>query len=129
MSEKQRFKFLEHTADAYIAAYGNTMEEAFENAALATIEVMTDTGKVKPEVEERVEIEAEDRHDFTERLVEIKVPTLVIGGELDKFYDIRQMAEGISGARLVLYKNTGHTAMMKRRFGEDILAFLNEDTD
>ena len=75
-----------------------------------------------------VEIEAEDRHDFTERLAEIKVPTLVIGGELDKFYDIRQMAEGIPGARLVLYKNTGHTAMMKRRFGEDILAFLNEET-
>ncbi len=75
-----------------------------------------------------VEIEAEDRHDFTERLAEIKVPTLIIGGELDKFYMIHQLAEGIPGARLVLYKNTGHAAVMKRRFGEDILAFLNEDT-
>jgi pimeloyl-ACP methyl ester carboxylesterase len=75
-----------------------------------------------------VEIEAEDRHDFTDRLAEIRMPTLVIGGELDKFYSIRQMAEGIPNARLVLFKNTGHAAMMKRRFGENILAFLNEDT-
>jgi pimeloyl-ACP methyl ester carboxylesterase len=75
-----------------------------------------------------VEIEAEDRHDFSERLAEIKVPTLVIGGELDKFYSIRETAEGIPNARLIIYKGIGHTAFMKRRCGEDILAFLNEDT-
>ena len=34
-------------ADAYIAAYGRTLEEAFENAALAMFEVMTDTSKVE----------------------------------------------------------------------------------
>ena len=37
-----RFEFLEHTADVYIRAYGKTMEEAYENAALAMFEVMTD---------------------------------------------------------------------------------------
>ncbi|MCK4320170.1 archease, partial [Candidatus Bathyarchaeota archaeon] len=30
---RRRFEFLEHTADAYVAAYGRTIEEAFENAA------------------------------------------------------------------------------------------------
>jgi SHS2 domain-containing protein len=57
---KKRFEFLEHTADAYIAAYGETLEEAFENAALATFEVMTDIRKIKPKVEETVELEAHD---------------------------------------------------------------------
>jgi len=45
----KKFQFLEHTSDAYVAAYGKTLEEAFENAALAMFEVMTDTRKVKPE--------------------------------------------------------------------------------
>ena len=57
---KKRFEFLEHTADAYIAAYGESLEEAFENAALATFEVMTDLKKIKPKVEETVELEAHD---------------------------------------------------------------------
>lgn len=75
-----------------------------------------------------VEIEAEDRHDFTELLAGIKVPTLVIGGELDKFYPIREMADGIPGARVIIYKNTGHAALAKRKYREDILAFLTEET-
>lgn len=54
------FEFLEHTADVYIAAYGASLEQAFENAALASTEVMTDTGKVEPSLEETVEIGAHD---------------------------------------------------------------------
>jgi len=75
-----------------------------------------------------VEIEAEDKHDFKERLAEIKVPTLVIGGEKDFLYPIRETAEGIPNAKLVLYKGAGHAAIMKRQFKEDVLAFLKEDT-
>jgi SHS2 domain-containing protein len=60
MDKTWKFEFLEHTADVYIAAHGKTMEEAFENAALAMFEVMTDTDKVSPDVEDSVEVEAED---------------------------------------------------------------------
>jgi len=57
-----RFEFLEHTADVYIRAHGKTMEEAYENAALAMFEVMTDTDKVAPVQEETLEVEAEDQY-------------------------------------------------------------------
>ncbi len=60
MSERQKFEFREHTADIYIVAYGETLEEAFENAALATFEVMTDTKKIVPEHEETVEVKGYD---------------------------------------------------------------------
>lgn len=60
-----------------------------------------------------VEIEAEDKHDFKERLAEIKVPTLVIGGEEDFFYPIRETAAGIPNAKLILYEGVGHLAIMK----------------
>ncbi|MCW3981599.1 MAG: archease [Candidatus Bathyarchaeota archaeon] len=57
---RRRFEFLEHTADVFIVAYGRKLEEAFENAALATFEVMTDTSKVAPRQEETLKVEGHD---------------------------------------------------------------------
>ncbi|MHA1712189.1 MAG: archease [Candidatus Freyarchaeota archaeon] len=54
------FRFLEHTADAKIEAKGGSLEEAFEEAAKALYELMTDTSRVNPEVERRIEVEGED---------------------------------------------------------------------
>jgi SHS2 domain-containing protein len=62
MEETKKFEFLEHTADVYIAAHGNTLEEAFENAALAMFEVMTDTEKITATEEDSVEVEEEDEY-------------------------------------------------------------------
>jgi pimeloyl-ACP methyl ester carboxylesterase len=73
------------------------------------------------------ELDAEDKFNFKEWLPEIKVPTLVIGGAEDPLYLIKETAEGISGARLILYEKAGHTAMMKKDFQMDILNFLNEE--
>ncbi|MFH0896610.1 MAG: archease [Candidatus Bathyarchaeota archaeon] len=54
------FKVLEHTADEYILAYGCSLGEAFESAAFAMSEVMTDTTTVEPRDREIIEAEAED---------------------------------------------------------------------
>ena len=73
-----------------------------------------------------VEIEAEDRHDLGDRLDEIRADSLVIGGEEDFFYPIRDTARRIPNVRLVLYPSLGHNAMFarSRQFGEEIRAFL-----
>jgi SHS2 domain-containing protein len=57
-----KFEFLEHTADVYIRAYGTSMEQAYENAALAMFETITDSGKIAQTQEETVEVEAEDQY-------------------------------------------------------------------
>jgi SHS2 domain-containing protein len=57
-----KFVFLEHTADAYIRAFGGSMEEAYENAALAMFETITDTGKIAQTQQETLEVEAEDQY-------------------------------------------------------------------
>ncbi|MEM2912341.1 MAG: archease [Candidatus Bathyarchaeia archaeon] len=62
MSQQKKFEFLEHMADAYVAAYGKNLAEAFENAAAAMFEVMTDIENVSSEVEDYVEVEAEDEY-------------------------------------------------------------------
>lgn len=57
-----KFDFLEHTADVYIRAHGKTVEEAYENAALAMFETMTDTDKIAQIHHEIIEVEAEDQY-------------------------------------------------------------------
>jgi pimeloyl-ACP methyl ester carboxylesterase len=74
-----------------------------------------------------VTIEAEDKHNFTDRLAEITAPTLVIAGARDPFYTetlLRATAEGIPNARLILYPGKGH-APTGKQFGQDVLTFLN----
>ncbi|MFC1506587.1 archease [Thermoproteota archaeon] len=58
--QEKRFKFLEHTADAYIEARGESLEEAYANAAIAMFQVMTETSKVEPKTEESIEVEGKD---------------------------------------------------------------------
>ncbi len=57
-----KFEFLEHTADVFIRAHGRTMEEAYENAALAMFETMTDSEKIAQTNEQTLEVEAEDQY-------------------------------------------------------------------
>ena len=70
-------------------------------------------------------VEAEDRHDFRDRLAQITAPTLVVAGDKDPFYTealFRATAEGIPHARLILYKGMGHPAHGKQ-FRRDVRGF------
>ncbi len=49
------FRFLEHTADAYVEVCGENLERAFELAGIALFEVMTDTSRVEPRVSRVIE--------------------------------------------------------------------------
>ncbi|GAB6102004.1 archease [Thermococcus atlanticus] len=50
----------EHTADVGIRGYGETLEEAFENVAVALFDVMVDVRKVEGKECREVEAEGED---------------------------------------------------------------------
>ena len=55
-----KFKFIEHTADVGVEAYGDSLEEKFGNAALGLFEIMLDTSKVEQKEKKEFEIEADD---------------------------------------------------------------------
>jgi len=44
----KKYSYLPHTSDIYIVAYGLTLGEAFENAAEAMFNVITDISEVRP---------------------------------------------------------------------------------
>jgi pimeloyl-ACP methyl ester carboxylesterase len=76
-----------------------------------------------------ITIEAEDQHNFKDRLHEITAPTLIAAGEQDPYYTptlFRETAAGIPNAKLCLYPNMGHPAGGKQ-FQRDVLAFLREE--
>lgn len=61
----KKFEILEYpTADTGFIAYGKDLNELFENAALATYEIMVNTYKVEPKIKKEVEIEAIDLHQL-----------------------------------------------------------------
>lgn len=51
----QKYKFLSHTGDVKFQAFGRTLEEAFSNAALATISLMWDNKKIEKRIKYRLE--------------------------------------------------------------------------
>ena len=55
-----RYKFFEHTADAKFRAYGETLEEAFCNAALATASLMWNWQKIKKSINYGINVEGND---------------------------------------------------------------------
>ncbi len=60
MSASEKYEYLEHTADARFRAHGETIEEAFENAAEAMFNVMIDTSDVPCRTSIPIEVEAND---------------------------------------------------------------------
>jgi len=100
MTNKKNFEFLEHTADAYIAAYGRDLPEAFENAATAMFEVMTDVEKVNPKVEDSVEVAAEDEYALLYSWLEALLVKFEINETLYSKFKILELNKTPNGFQL-----------------------------
>jgi len=98
--QKKRFKFLEHTADLYIAAYGKSLEEAFENAAYATFEGMTDLKKVQPKLEDAVEVEGYDEQALLYNWLEALLVKFDIIGNLYSRFKVASIEKTSAGFKL-----------------------------
>jgi len=67
-----RYRFIEHTADIKFRAFGNTIEEAFENSALAMFHVMYSGGASK-KIRKNISVQGKDfeslLYNFLEELL------------------------------------------------------------
>jgi len=68
-----KYKFLPHTADIKFQAFGKSLEEAFENSALALKEIMYKKLKVKEKIKKRISVRGKDNerllYDFLEEFL------------------------------------------------------------
>jgi len=97
---KPKFELLEHLADAYVAAHGQSLEEAFENAALAMFEVMTDTQKVKTTIKDDVTIEEYDQKALLYSWLEQLLLKFEIEGKLYARFEVKRLLQTSNGWRL-----------------------------
>ena len=97
---KNRFRFLEHTADAYVEAYGTTLEEAFENAALAMTDVMTELEKVEAKNEENLKVEAQDEHALLYSWLEELLLEFELKGNLYSLFEVSSIEKTSEGFML-----------------------------
>ena len=97
---KKRFRFLEHTADAYIEAYGETLEEAFENAAAAMTDVMTELENVEAKTEESFVVEAQDEPALLYSWLEELLLEFELKDKLYSRFEVSCIEETSEGFRL-----------------------------
>lgn len=112
------YKFLEHTADVMIEAYGASMGEAFSFAAKAMFEVMLDVSKVAPESILKVEVTGNDLESLLYSwLEELLFRFNVDGTAFSQFrIDISENGENLRGsgeARGELYDRRKHGARIE----------------
>lgn len=88
---EERFRYLDHTADAKFQAFGQTLEEAFSNAALATASLMWDVEAVEKRTRRKVEVRGRD----LEQLLLHFLQEVLYAFEVDSFY-----LAAVEGARI-----------------------------
>jgi SHS2 domain-containing protein len=74
------YRLLEHTTDAYWEAYGRSLEEAFESAAMALVDTMLDIGRVAPSVRTKLEARGFDLENLLYNWLEAVLLKLVVDG-------------------------------------------------
>ena len=69
----KKFEYFDVTADIGFKAYGNTLEEAFENAGIAIFNIISDTSGINPKIARTFEISSSDEvallYDYLEELL------------------------------------------------------------
>lgn len=95
---RKRFEFFDVTADIGYWAYGTTLEEVFENAALAMFDVITDVKKVSKKLIKELSVESEDKisllYDFLEELLILQEVDLIFFSEFDVEIKLKKTENG-----------------------------------
>jgi SHS2 domain-containing protein len=94
---RRTFRFLEHTSDAFIEAYGESLEQAFENAAHAMFEVMTDTKTVDTKIREHVEAQGEDEYALLYEWLQLLLVKLEVEDILYSRFKVESIARKPEG--------------------------------
>ncbi len=100
MAEDKKYEFLEHTADVYVAVYGKSVEEAFENAAQAMFDTMTEIKQVEPKVEDHVKVKGRDCHALLYNWLEALLVSFETKGSVYSRFEVSNIMETPEGLKL-----------------------------
>jgi SHS2 domain-containing protein len=109
MTSKRGFTYHEHTADITIECWAPTLETAFEEAALATFEVILDTTTVRPSSSIDINVQGVDLQELLVEWIGMLLSLIDINIQFYSKFEILELAEDSDGFKL-----------KGRAWGEDI---------
>lgn len=109
MTPERGFKYHEHTADITIECWAPTLEAAFEEAALATFEVILDTSTVQPSQSVDISVQGVDLEELLVEWIGMLLSLIDINVHFYSKFEILEIAKDSDGFRL-----------RGRAWGEDI---------
>ncbi len=83
------FRYLDHVTDAYIEAFGESIEEAFSNAAKGTINVMFDNEKIHGRDKVDIRVEGEDYYELLYNWLEAVYQLMTIDNQVMSKFEIK----------------------------------------
>ena len=92
--KKEGHRLLEHTTDAYIEAWGPTLERAFAHAAEGFYETMLNLKKIDPTEQAQVKADGHDKKELLYNWLEALLLEFDIKEMVYAFYDISIAPEG-----------------------------------
>jgi SHS2 domain-containing protein len=136
------YRMLEHMTDAEIEAYGETLEQAFENSALALENTMVDVSSIKKLKREKIAVKGEDLESLLYSWLEALVNRQDIDGMLyseakctisrtgEKKYRLQAIVAGekfdpkIHEQKTAIKAPTYHDMKIEQRQGSVTIRFL-----
>lgn len=97
---KKPFRYLEHTADAYVEAVGSSLEEAFGNAGLALTDVMTELETVEAEDETSFVVEGQDEQALLYSWLEELLLAFELNSKIYSRFNVTKIEQTAEGFRL-----------------------------
>jgi protein archease len=94
------YKFLEHTTDAYVEAWGESLEDALSSAAEALYDTMLNFSQVEPILEEEINVEGHDELELLYDWLEALLLKLDINGMVYSRFRIGRVSSSGHAYRL-----------------------------
>jgi SHS2 domain-containing protein len=85
------FRFLDHMTDAFIEAWGPTIERAFAQAGIALVETMVNTDKITPRATENITVQGHDEKELLYNWLEAILLKFEIDGEALGKFDVQSI--------------------------------------
>ena len=92
--KEEGHRSLEHVTDAYIEAWGPTLERAFAEAAEGFYETMLNLEKIDPIIEEQVKADGHDKKELLYNWLETLLLEFDIKDMVYAFYEISIASDG-----------------------------------
>lgn len=122
MNKLKKFEFIEDlTSDVMFKAYGNTIQELLENAALAMFSVTCDIKNVKPKKAVKITVEGKNEEELMHNWLSELLTTHDIENMFFSKFDVK--VEEVNGGYRVVGNAWGGTIEM-----EDILTVIKAVT-